>query len=131
MAESLEDIRALATRFFDAVQAGDIDTVSSCYADNVGIWHNTDGVTQTKAENLETLKGMVKFSKTRKYVDRRLEVYPGGFVQQHVLKAEGVSGYQLTLAACIICKVEGGKITRLDEYFDSAVVNEWRAQRGG
>jgi len=130
MADSLEDIRTLATRFFDAIEKGDVDTVAATYADDVAVWHNTDMLENTKAENVETLKGMVKFSKHRTYTDRRLEVFPGGFVQQHVLEAEGVSGYKLTLPAAIICAVSSGKITRLDEYFDSAVVNAWRANRG-
>lgn len=130
MADSLADIRKLATRFFDAVENGDVDTVAQIYADDVAVWHNTDRLENTKAENVETLKGMVKFSKHRTYTQRRLEVFPGGFVQQHVLEAEGLSGYKLSLPAALICAVSGGKITRLDEYFDSAVVNEWRAKRG-
>lgn len=130
MADSLDDIRALATRFFDAIENGDVDTVARTYADTVAIWHNTDLLENTKAENVETLKGMVKFSKHRKYTKRRLEVFPGGFVQQHVLEAEGLTGYKLSLPAAIICAVSNGQITRLDEYFDSAVVDAWRANRG-
>ncbi|MBL8559212.1 MAG: nuclear transport factor 2 family protein [Hyphomonadaceae bacterium] len=130
MPDSPDDIRNLATRFFDAIEKGDVDTVAATYADDVAVWHNTDQLENTKAENVETLKGMVKFSKFRTYTNRRLEVFPGGFVQQHVLEAEGLSGYRLSLPACIICAVSNGKITRLDEYFDSAVVNAWRANRG-
>jgi len=130
MADSLDDIRKTATRFFDAVENGDVDTVAAIYADDVKVWHNTDMLENTKAENVETLRGMVKFSKHRKYTQRRLDVFPGGFVQQHVLEAEGLSGYKLTLPAALICAVSNGKITRLDEYFDSAVVNAWRANRG-
>ena len=39
---SESDIRALAKRFFDAVEAGDIDTLYDCYAPQAEIWHNTD-----------------------------------------------------------------------------------------
>ena len=31
-------------------------------------------------------------------------------------------GREVTLAACVVCKVREGKITRLDEYFDSAAL---------
>ena len=51
--------------------------------------------------------------------DRRLVAFPGGFVQQHLLIAEFANGKVLELPACIVCAVSGGRITRLDEYFDS------------
>ena len=36
-------------------------------------------------------------------------------------------GVELTLPACLVCKVENGQIVRLDEYFDSARVEQLRA----
>jgi ketosteroid isomerase-like protein len=54
-------------------------------------------------------------------------VFPGGFVQQHVLRGTRKhDGERLALPACIVCAVKDGKITRLDEYFDSARVAEFR-----
>jgi len=56
-----------------------------------------------------------------------LTAFPGGFVQQHVLKGKRVhDDGAVRLPCAIICKVENGKITRLDEYFDSAHVAEFR-----
>lgn len=94
------DTRALAKRFFDAVEAGDIVTLHGCYAPEARIWHNTDRV----------------------YANRRLQVFEGGFVQQHELRGVRPDGVAVSLTACIVCAVEGGLITRLDEYFDSAQV---------
>ena len=34
------DTRALAKRFFDAVETGDIATLHGCYAPGAKIWHN-------------------------------------------------------------------------------------------
>jgi ketosteroid isomerase-like protein len=48
-------------------------------------------------------------------------------VQQHVLRGtRALDGVRVALPACIVCAVKDGKITRLDEYFDSARVAEFR-----
>ena len=115
-------IRALAKRFFDAVENGDIDAVYAAYAPDAKIWHNTDGAEQNRDENAATLKGFVRHISNRVYGERRLSVFEGGFVHQHELRGTRPDGTAVTLDACIVCTVENGLITRLDEYFDSAQV---------
>jgi ketosteroid isomerase-like protein len=121
------DTQALAKRFFDAVERGDIDTLHACYAPEARIWHNTDALEQTRDENSETLRGFVRRIPSRTYAQRRLFVFDGGFVQQHALEGVRQDGVKVRLPACIVCQVEGGRITRLDEYFDSAHVVQFRA----
>lgn len=117
----------LAKRFFDCVEAGDIDGLVACYAPNAKIWHNTDQLEQSPDDNRKVLAGMVTRISDRIYDDRRVSVTSDGFVQQHVLRGTRTQdGARLSLPACIICKVENGRITRLDEYFDSAHVAEFR-----
>ncbi len=122
-----DEIRALAQRFFDAVEAGDVGALWDIYAPDAKIWHNTDEIATTVAENLQTLAGFVKRIHERRYRDRRVAVFEGGFVQQHVLHGVRADGVALTLPACIVCEVADGRITRLDEYFDSAQVAAFRA----
>jgi ketosteroid isomerase-like protein len=119
-------IIALAKRFFDCAETGDIDGLAACYAPYAKIWHNTDEVEQTPADNAATLKGFVSRISDRVYGERRLHVFPGGFVQQHVLQGTRQDGVRLALPAVLVCLVEDGKIVRLDEYFDSARVAEFR-----
>jgi ketosteroid isomerase-like protein len=122
-----EAVRALAKRFFDCVEAGDVEGLVACYAPDARIWHNTDRAEQTPAENRATLNAMVARILDREYADRRLQVFPGGFVQQHVLKGTRAhDGVRVELPACIVCQVTDGKVTRLDEYFDSAQVAAFR-----
>jgi ketosteroid isomerase-like protein len=122
-----DDLRALARRFFDCVEQGDIDGLVDCYAPDAAIWHNTDELIQGPADNKIVLSGMVKRIRDRVYDDRRVEVFPGGFLQQHVLRGVRVhDGVAVALPACVICAVKDGRITRLDEYFDSARVAEFR-----
>lgn len=109
----------LAERFFRAVEQGDIAAVRAIYAPNAVIWHNHDGREQTPEENLRVLGWIAKNLTNRHYrVLRRVDI-PGGFMQQHVLEALTAGG-PFQMPACIVCQVENGRITRLEEYLDSA-----------
>ena len=110
----------VAERLFAAIGAGNIDGVRDCYADNVVIWHNNDGIEQTRDENLRTLSWVIHNVSDRRYEEIRRQETPTGFVQQHVLRGTTRSGKLLELPACIVCTVVAGKITRMDEYLDSA-----------
>jgi ketosteroid isomerase-like protein len=122
-----DEMKALAKRFFDSVEAGDIEALVACYAPGAKIWHNTDQQEQTPEDNRRTLAGMVTRISDRLYDDRRINVFPGGFVQQHILRGTRVQdGERLSLPACVICQVKDGKVTRLDEYFDSTHVAQFR-----
>ena len=125
--DSESEILALAKRFFDAIEAGDIAAMQNSFTPDAAIWHNTDELIVTPAQTAAVLSGMVARIKDRVYADRRLVAFPGGFVQQHVLKGSRVhDDAPVRLPCAIICQVAGGKITRLDEYFDSAHVTAFR-----
>ncbi len=113
-------VERLAQSFFDAIECGDIDALARCYHDEVVIWHNTDRVETTKADNLAVLAKFIEIVPVRRYENRRLRLFPGGFVHQHVLHMTTHDGRRHQLAACLVCAVRDGQIVRLDEYFDSA-----------
>ena len=119
MSEAAQNL-AVAKRFFDAIETGNVEAIENIYAPGVAVWHNTDEIETSKGDNLAVLKRMVKYISDRRYEQRRLEAFPGGFVQQHVLTGKRRDGVSVRLPACIVCAVSDGKITRLDEYFDSA-----------
>ena len=60
--------------------------------------------------------------------DRRYEIldrqfFDGGFVQQHILHANGRNGGSIDMRVCIVIKVGAdGLISRIDEYFDPAEI---------
>ncbi|PKB13414.1 ketosteroid isomerase-like protein [Novosphingobium kunmingense] len=127
MTQDDDAIRAMAKRFFDAIEQGDIATMGACFALGAEIWHNTDELTVTVEQTKATLAGMVERIRERSYAERRLQVFPGGFVQQHALEGVRVhDGEKVRLPCCIVCQVNGNLITRLDEYFDSAHVATFR-----
>lgn len=121
----------LAKRFFDAVERGDIDAVYDCYHPDARIWHNTDEAEQSRDDNAQTLRGFVSRISQRVYAKRRVQVFEHGFVHQHELQGVRADGVRVTLPACIICEVRDGRIVRLDEYFDSARVAEFRKVAAG
>ena len=111
---------ALAERFVHALETGDTETVLDCYAPDAKIWHNTDGIEQTVEQNMKVLAWITRKLPGRTYRIVRREALSDGFLQQHVLTAALPDGSTFEMAACVIIRVENGKITRLDEYLDSA-----------
>jgi ketosteroid isomerase-like protein len=115
----------LAARFFAAIEAGDIEGVTACYAPHAVIWHNDDGVEQSREENLKTLRSFIGFTADRTYADARRSFFDGGFAQQHRLVAHAKNGAALESHVAILCRVEDGVIVRLDEYMDPAPIQAW------
>ncbi len=111
------------TRFFAALEAGDVAALREIYAPDAVIWHNNDRLETNREANLETLRGFIGFIPTRRYENRRVQVSAQGFTQQHVLKGVRRDGGEGSLDCCIVCEVKDGRITRLDEYFDTAALS--------
>jgi len=112
------DIDALANRFFGAIEAGDIAQVEACYAPDAIVWVNFGESEQTVPENLRVLTWLSKTLQERHYDVKRREILPDGFLQQHVLTGKLASGEAFAMPACLVVKVEDGRIKRLDEYID-------------
>lgn len=119
---SREDFLSVATALFRAIESADIDAVAALYHDDVEVWHNTDGVVQSKQENLRVLGWVVRNLADLRYEVVRREALPEGFVQQHVLHATAPSGRSVAIPACLVVTVRDGLISRLDEYLDSAQI---------
>jgi uncharacterized protein len=114
-----EQAMQTAERLFRAIENGDVEAIRSIYTPTTKIWHNNDGVEQTVEQNLATLRWVVANISGIKYTEVRRQPTPSGFVQQHVLRGR-FRDKDVALPACIVCTVENGRITRLDEYLDSA-----------
>ena len=110
----------LAERFVSAIQRGDVDAVRACYAPDAKLWHNTDGIEQTVDQNMKVLDWFIRTLPDRYYRVLRREALPDGFLQQHILEATLPDGTRWAMDACVVVRVEGGLIARLDEYLDSA-----------
>jgi ketosteroid isomerase-like protein len=124
MDEALE----VADRFFAAAEAGDIATIEALYAPDAQIWHNTDGVVQSREQNLQTLGWITTNLSDIRYTKVRRSATDDGFVQQHVFEATNRAGQRIEVPACVVATVRDGRITRIDEYLDSAAVALFTAE---
>lgn len=116
-------------RFFAAIEAGDIDTVRAMYTPDAVIWHNDDLIEQNVEDNLKILKALHRTVSGLRYeVVRRAEL-PDGVIQQHVLHGVLPNGKPVTLHAAMYLRVRDGRISRIDEYLDSARRAEIRRAR--
>jgi ketosteroid isomerase-like protein len=118
----VSDALAVADRLFAAIEVGEVDAVRELYDPAVEVWHNTDRAAQGREENLATLDWVVRNLQGLRYTDVRRSATDDGFVQRHVLVATNRAGRRVEVPACVVATVRGGRITRLDEYLDSAAV---------
>jgi ketosteroid isomerase-like protein len=110
----------LARRFFEAVARGDLDTVRACYAPHAEIWTAQDPVERTPEKNLAVLAWVKANVRDFRYEDVRCQATATGFVEQHTTCGTLPSGAAFRFPACLVVRVEDGRITRLEEYFDTA-----------
>lgn len=112
-------------RFFRAIETGDMTTVQDVYHPDVVVWHNSDGIEnrergQSREENIALLTVLTKAITEWKYDIWFREATESGMVQQHTLRGKLPSGEVLAIPVCIVLQIQDGRITRLDEYIDSA-----------
>lgn len=113
--------RTVATRLFEAIENGDQPAVASMWAPGVAVWHTGDREDSDRDRALRVIGWFIGTTTTRRYEVLDRQFFDGGFVQQHVLRADGVNGAAMALRVCIVVKVDpAGSIVRIDEYFDPA-----------
>lgn len=61
----------------------------------------------------------------RSYEVLNRQFFDGGFVHQHVLRARATNGFTIALRVCIVVKVDGDLISRIDQYFDPPTWNHY------
>ena len=116
------EMHDLGDRLVGAIAAGDTEGVRAIYAPDAEIWHNFDERNQSVDENVASMADLHGRASGLAYTEIRRFLAPGGFVQQHVLRATLPNGGTWELPACVIVRVRDGLIVRLDEYLDSAHV---------
>jgi ketosteroid isomerase-like protein len=114
------DALALATRFMQALDVADADAVREIYSPGARIWHNFDNKVQSVEENIKSMHWLHSKLSNVDYDIQKQFVIEDGFLQEHILRGTLASGEPFALHACAICKVEGGRITELREYLDTA-----------
>jgi ketosteroid isomerase-like protein len=99
------------------------------YAEDIVIWHNYDGNTQSKSENLAFLDNLFTHCQSVSYVDIDRQVTDRGYVQQHNLKVQMKDGRAASIPCCHVVQIVHGYIQRFDEYFDPAPMFQLMAEQ--
>jgi uncharacterized protein len=115
----------VAARLFAAIEGGRIDEVRELYAPDVVVWHNHDGVEQDRDANLTTLRWVTANVAGFRYTDVRRHLTDDGFVQQHVARGTNRAGREVAMPACILVRLEAGRIARLEEYLDATQARQF------
>jgi ketosteroid isomerase-like protein len=115
-----EEDGAVVDRLFRALTLGDLDAARACFTPDGVVWHGFDRVAHDLASICEEWRQLVANFPTRAFVDVRRQSTATGLVQQHMMVATSRSGLEMAWPLCIVVRMEGGRIARLDEYIDRA-----------
>lgn len=116
-----EAIEALAEALLDAIGRNDPEVLrAEVLAADASVWTNNVG----RDLDVDAYLGTVRWLHGRA-TDVRFDVVArhltdGGYVQRHVLRGTTGAGEELAVPACLVVEVSGERITRVDEYLDSA-----------
>lgn len=122
MAADSKVVTEVANRLFDAIEKGDAATVGQLWSDDVVVWKVADR-DRDKDRALRIITWFLDTTTDRRYEILERKLFDGGFVQQHVLHANGRNGATIAMRVCIVIKVDtDGLIRRIDEYFDPAEI---------
>jgi ketosteroid isomerase-like protein len=117
-----EAIADVADRLFGAIEQSDIAMVQQLWSQDVIVWKVADR-DRDGQRALRVIDWFINTTSVRRYEVLDRQFFDGGFVQQHILHANGRNGGSIAMRVCIVIKVgEDGLIKRIDEYFDPAEI---------
>ena len=109
---------AVLDRFFAAIEAGDIDAVADIYDPDVEVWLNVTAQAISREESLGVLRYFTNRLAGMRYDILERRTWEDGAMQRHVVQGT-VGDRPLTIQACIVFHMAGGRITRVYEYLDA------------
>ena len=109
------------SRMFEAIESGNHAALEDLWSDDVKVWHSGDAEDNRRRRALAIVRWFIDTTTTRSYEVLDRHEFDGGFVQQHLLRADGTNGEKVALRVCIVVTIDAaGRINRIDEYFDPA-----------
>jgi ketosteroid isomerase-like protein len=117
-ADAISDV---ADRLFEAIENSDIAMIQQLWNDDVAVWKAGEARARDKKRALRVITWFVNRTTHRRYEILDRQLFDCGFVQQHILHADGRDGRSISMRVCIVIKLgTNGLINRIDEYFDPA-----------
>jgi ketosteroid isomerase-like protein len=119
----------LATRYFDAVARGDAAEVEALLAPDAVLWVNVAG--EMRAPEIVALVGtLAEQIPDFRYEEAQRTATATGFVEEHLARGTAPDGRAFSYPACCVATVSDGRITRINEYLDSADLASLGVQAG-
>jgi ketosteroid isomerase-like protein len=109
-----------AERFFSALADGYLEGLRGVCAPGATTWINLRDGDRSLEDSLPVYAQLKSRVPDLRFEDVRRRDLIDGFVEQHTLCGTAPSGERLRVIGCFVGTVEGGRITRLEEYVDSA-----------
>jgi hypothetical protein len=120
---SQEVIVNLADQLFTAIEQSDVATLNQIFNDDIAVWRAGARRDNDKERAMKVLRWLIDVTTERRYEILDRQLFPNGFVQQHILHATGRNGGLIALRVCIVVKLGiNGLVSRIDEYFDPAEI---------
>ncbi|HEX7875293.1 MAG TPA: nuclear transport factor 2 family protein [Sphingobium sp.] len=107
-------------RLFDALARGDVDGAVATLTPDARVWHGFDGIAHDREAIARDWTGFVGAFPERFVTDIRRQTTADGLVQQHLMVVRTAQGRRMAWAVCVVVRLEGDRIARLDEYIDRA-----------
>ena len=121
MAEHTVDFIKVFEAMIKAIEANDADGVRSGFSENAVIWHNTTQVEQDPEEIVAVVHGLHANFTNVVYDINQVLATTQGAVGQIVLRATAADGERIAMHAAMLMTIDDeGRVTRADEYLDSA-----------
>lgn len=104
-----------------AIAGNDAAAIRAVLAPDAVIWHNTSQVEEGPETVVAAAAAMHTAFTGIRYEVRSVLPTPEGAVGQFVLRMTAADGDEVAMAAAMFVRVDGdGRVTRVDEYLDSA-----------
>jgi hypothetical protein len=79
----------------------------------------------SREANLAMLKAGMSDGRVKRYKNRRVHTFEGGFVQQHTLYVTYPSGFVGQMDVCFIAYTRDGMLSRIYEYYDRGQIDKF------
>lgn len=112
-----DDVGAVASKWMAASEARDLPSLTKLISDNISVYFDFLDKTMDRAEFIGFLKAAYESPMEVEYVEKRLMVSREGFVEQATVRMT-VGGTVHVIPVCVVARVAGGLIARIDEYCD-------------
>ena len=104
-----------------AIEGNDVDAVRTGFSDQAVIWHNTTQIEQNRDEIVAVVQGLHANFTDVVYDIVKVLATTEGAVGQIVLRATAADGERSAMHAAMLMTIDdSGRVTRADEYLDSA-----------